>query len=75
VQIISPHSFRHLSGSYLLKSGLDIATISAKLGHSDKSFTMKTYIHELQSAEQHSAHVMQSILNSLKPEMKKGQAN
>lgn len=73
--LISPHSFRHLSGSYLLKSGLDIATISAKLGHSDKSFTMKTYIHELQSAEQHSAHVMQSILNSLKPEIKKEQAN
>ncbi|MDF2636102.1 MAG: integrase family protein [Pelosinus sp.] len=47
--LISPHSFRHLSGGYLLKSGLDIATISAKLGHSDKSFTMKTYIHELQS--------------------------
>jgi integrase len=73
--LISPHSFRHLSGSYLLKSGLDIATISAKLGHSDKSFTMKTYIHELQSAEQHSAQVMQGILNSLKPEIKKGQAN
>lgn len=63
------------SGSYLFKSGLDIATISAKLGHNDKSFTMKTYFHEIQSAEQHSAHVMQSILDSLKPEIKEGRAN
>ncbi|MEN6411202.1 MAG: site-specific integrase [Veillonellales bacterium] len=72
--LISPHTFRHLSGSYLLKSGLDIATISAKLGHSDKSFTLKTYIHELQSAEEHSAEVMQGILDRLKPSDSKGQA-
>lgn len=65
----------HLSGSYLLKSGLDIATISAKLGHSDKSFTMKTYIHEIQSAEEPSANVMQSILDDLKTPKKKNQTS
>jgi integrase len=63
---IGPHVFRHLSGSYLLKAGIDIATVSSKLGHSDKSFTLKTYIHEIRSAEQHSASVMQSILDDLK---------
>lgn len=73
---ISPHRFRHLCGSYLLSSGVDIATISGKLGHADKSFTMKTYVHELQSAEQHSATVMQRILDKLKKpvQTKKGQA-
>lgn len=73
---VGPHIFRHLSGSYLLKSGVDIATVSGKLGHADKSFTLKTYIHEIQSAEQHSAVVMQGILDNLKIpiQTKKGQA-
>ncbi|WP_188396619.1 hypothetical protein [Sporomusa sp. GT1] len=33
------------------------------------------YIHELQSTEKHSANVMQGILQTLKPEIKKGQTN
>lgn len=74
ISTVGPHVFRHLSGSYLLKSGVDLAAVSAKLGHSDKSFTLKIYIHELQSAEEHSAEVMQGILQTLKPEQKKGQA-
>ena len=63
---MTPHQFRHLSGSYLLNAGVDIATVSAKLGHADKSFTMKTYIHQLQSAEQKSAETMNGIMDSLK---------
>ena len=71
---VGPHLLRHMSGSYLLKGGIDIASISKKLGHSDKSFTMKTYIHSLESSEKQSANVMQDILNSLKiPQAKKGQ--
>ncbi len=63
---ISPHKFRHMSGSYLLNAGVDLAAVSAKLGHADKSFTMKTYIHELQSAEKQSAVVMQTVLDDIK---------
>ena len=73
---MSPHLLRHMSGSYLLKGGIDIAGVSKKLGHSDKSFTMKTYIHSLESTEKQTATVMQNILNNLKePQAKKGQAN
>lgn len=73
---ISPHLLRHMSGSYLLKAGIDIAGISKKLGHSDKAFTMKTYIHSLESTEKQTALVMQDILNNLKaPQTQKGQAN
>jgi integrase len=71
---VSPHLLRHMMGSYLLKSGIDLAAISTKLGHSNKSFTANTYIHSLQSAEQQSANVMQDILNTLKTK-KEGQAN
>ena len=73
---MSPHLLRHMSGSYLLKGGIDIAGVSKKLGHSDKSFTMKTYIHSLESTEKQTANVMQNILNNLKePHTKKGQVN
>lgn len=71
---IGPHVFRHLSGSYLLNAGVDLAAVSAELGHSDKAFTLKTYLHELQSAKEHSANVMQGILENLKTETTKRQA-
>lgn len=71
---IGPHVFRHLSGSYLLNAGVDLAAVSAELGHGDKSFTLKTYIHELKSAQEHSANVMQGILENLKTETTKRQA-
>lgn len=62
---INPHEFRHLSGSYKLSAGADIASVSADLGHSDKSFTMKTYIHEIQSAQEQNALLMNNILTNL----------
>lgn len=39
------HSFRHSHASYLIKNGVDIATISKRLGHADVYVTMKTYAH------------------------------
>jgi len=73
--VIGPHTFRHMHGSYLLRSGVDLAAVSAKLGHASKSFTANTYIHALQSAEEQSAVIMQGILDKLKIGVKKeGQA-
>lgn len=75
---VSPHLFRHMSGSYLLRQGVDIARISADLGHGSKSFTMGTYIHELNSEKDISADAMDDIIDSLIPppaaQTKKGQA-
>lgn len=68
---ISPHVLRHMMGSYLLNSGIDLAAVSEKLGHANKSFTANTYIHALQSAEQASADTMQNILDTLSQKQKK----
>lgn len=68
---IGPHTFRHMYGSYLLRSGVDLAAVSAMLGHANKSFTANTYIHALQSAKDQSAVVMQGILNNLQTGIKK----
>lgn len=66
LQKVSPHLLRHMMGSYLLKSGIDLAAVSQKLGHANKSFTANTYIHALESTEKQSANVMQGILDDLK---------
>ncbi|TWH49632.1 site-specific integrase [Sporomusa sp. KB1] len=74
---VSPHLLRHMSGSYLLRQGIDLARISADLGHGDKAFTMRTYIHELDAEKDKSADAMDAIVDSLTPvsdEIKKGQA-
>lgn len=74
----SPHLFRHMSGSYMLREGIDIAAISAELGHGDKSFTMKTYIHEIEGEQEKAASAMENVMERLKPnkvvQIKKGQA-
>ena len=44
---ITVHSLRHSHGSLLLASGVDIATVSKRLGHSSISTTINNYIHIL----------------------------
>lgn len=44
------HALRHLYVSMLLASGVDIYTVADRLGHSDPSFTLRKYVHRVQSA-------------------------
>ena len=59
---IQPHAFRHMAGTFLITSGVDVRTVSGKMGHSRASITMNTYAHLLKSAEQETANTMTSIL-------------
>lgn len=59
----TPHMLRHLHGSYLLRNGLDISSVSKNLGHSKKSFTLDTYIHTIESIENETAAILQNVLN------------
>ena len=61
----SPHLLRHMYGSYLMRSGMDLATTSHQLGHSNKSFTADTYIHVTEQIDRKSAETMDGILSSL----------
>jgi integrase len=46
VRKIKPYTAsRHAAGSYLDRQGVSPAVIAAWLGHTDASFTMKTYVH------------------------------
>lgn len=42
---ITPHALRHTHASLLLAEGLDIDSISRRLGHNDSKITREIYIH------------------------------
>ena len=62
IESISPHIFRHMNAPYLLQKGADLATVSDKLGHFQKSTTMNIYSHLLSSAERKTASIMGEFL-------------
>ena len=62
---ITPHTLRHLYGTYLLAGGVNIATISTLMGHSNSAFTLSVYVHELKSLEEHTACIMDNTLTQL----------
>lgn len=42
---LHPHKLRHSFASVAITSGADIASVSEKLGHSDKAVTLRMYTH------------------------------
>lgn len=49
VKYISSHCFRHSHATYLLSNGIDIKSVSERLGHKDVQETLNTYVHVLPS--------------------------
>lgn len=45
------HDLRHTAATWLLRSGVDVATVAAILGHSVVSTTLNTYAHVLPGAD------------------------
>ena len=42
---LQPHKLRHSFASVAITNGADIASVSEKLGHADKSTTLRLYTH------------------------------
>lgn len=59
----STHLLRHTHAVLLLESGVDIKTVSTRLGHKDISITANIYLHVTQSHEQKS---LKKFINYLK---------
>jgi integrase len=55
---ITFHQLRHTNASLLISQGVDIVTLSARLGHADKSDTLNTYSHMINSKEAQAAKGM-----------------
>lgn len=43
------HDLRHTYATKLVRAGVDVKTVSEQLGHSTVAFTLKTYVHPLDS--------------------------
>jgi integrase len=52
------HDLRHFAGSQLVAAGVDIRTVSARLGHSRPSITLDIYTHRVQDNDRAAAEVL-----------------
>ena len=51
INVITIHGLRHAHASILLYSGVSIASVAKRLGHSDMSTTQKIYLHVISELE------------------------
>ncbi|MEX6430646.1 tyrosine-type recombinase/integrase [Ferrimicrobium acidiphilum] len=58
------HSLRHFAATQLVAAGMDIRTVSGRLGHADASVTLKVYSHVLEAKNQGAAAIMGALLGS-----------
>ena len=66
-QGVTFHDLRHAHASLLVAKGVDIAAVSARLGHSDPSITLSVYTHALPNRDQAAAEAMDSMLKKIFP--------
>lgn len=59
---VSLHSLRHTNATLLIGQGVDIRTVSGRLGHSQTSTTINIYTHELKSADAAAAAALDLVL-------------
>lgn len=58
LKVISFHQLRHTNASLLIADGIDIVTLSGRLGHADKNVTWNTYSHIIKAKEKKAANTM-----------------
>lgn len=56
------HSLRHTNASLLIASGVDIKTVSTRLGHSNVSTTGDIYAHAIKTADAKASDAIENIL-------------
>ena len=59
---INPHKFRHTQASLLINQGVDIVSVSKRLGHAKVSTTSDIYAHILNKADEKASNVIDNLL-------------
>ncbi len=67
------HSLRHTNATLLIANGVNVATVSKRLGHSSTATTTKTYIHAIRSADEAAAEVLQNLFQPVPQKQKNTQ--
>jgi integrase len=58
------HSLRHFSATQLVAAGVDVRTVSGRLGHSDPSITLRVYSHVLEAKDREAANILGRLLET-----------
>lgn len=61
---VTLHSLRHTHASMLISAGLDILTISRRLGHSSPTITLNVYGHLIHGGDDRAAQIMEAAFGS-----------
>ena len=61
---VSFHAFRHSHASMLIRAGVDVLTISRRLGHAQASITLNVYGHLYEGADAAAAKAISGILGT-----------
>jgi len=61
---VSFHAFRHSHASMLIRAGVDVLTISRRLGHTQASITLDVYGHLLEGADAAAAKAISGVLGT-----------
>jgi len=59
---IHPHKFRHTQASLLISEGVDILTVSKRLGHAKVSTTLDIYSHVLAKSDEKASKALDSLI-------------
>lgn len=65
IPVISVHGLRHTHASILLFTGVSIASVAHRLGHSSMTTTQKTYLHIIQELENTDIDLIMRSLTAL----------
>ena len=68
---ITVHSLRHTNGTLLIASGVDLRTVSKRLGPAQTSTTVNIYTHAIRTADELASEALGDILTPRKAAMKK----
>ena len=62
--LIPLHGLRHTNATLMLSNSSDLASVAARLGHSQTSTTLNTYIHVVQGDEHQTSQMLEDLLTS-----------
>lgn len=60
--VITFHGLRHTNATLLIAQQVDVATVSARLGHAQIITTYNFYVHPLKSHDKHAGNVLENLL-------------
>lgn len=64
IEGLHPHKLRHSFASVAITNGADIASVSEKLGHSDKAVTLRMYTHADRESIDRASNIFRSALQA-----------